>query len=67
MRPDRELIAEALRDLHKEETIERALSRILRRYGGTYAEYLRIIGDVRDLATREKVTALEAAKRLAQP
>ncbi len=67
MRPDRELIAEALRDLHKEETIERALSRILRRYGGSYAEYLRIIGDVRDLATREKVTALEAAKRLAQP
>ena len=66
MRPDRELIAEALRDLHKEETIERALSRILRRYGGSYAEYLRIIGDVRDLATREEIPPLEAAKRLSQ-
>ena len=66
MRPSRELLEEAVRDLHKEETIERALSRILRRYGGTYAEYVRIMGDVRDLAHREKITALEAARRLAQ-
>ena len=65
MRPSRELLEEAVRDLHKEETIERALSRILRRYGGTYAEYVRIMGDVRDLAHREKITALEAARRLA--
>jgi len=66
MRSERDLLAEALRDLQKGETVERALSRILRRYGGTYADYVRIMGDVRDRATREKIPPLEAAKRLSQ-
>ena len=66
MRSPRDLIAEALGDLQKDETIERAISRIMRRYGGTYAEYVRIMSDVRDLATKEKLSTLEAAKRLAQ-
>ena len=66
VRTDRELLAEALHDLHKEETLERALSRILRRYGGTYEEYIRIMGDVRELAKREKITAPEAARKISQ-
>ena len=66
MRTDRELLAEAVKDLHKEETLERALSRILRRYGGTYEEYIRILGDVRDLANGAKISAIEAAKRIAR-
>ena len=66
MRSPRDLIAEALGDLQKEETIERAISRIMRRYGGTYAEYVKIMGDVRDLAAKEKLSTFEAAKRLAQ-
>src|SRR3989442_8306353 len=66
VRTDRELLAEAVKDLHKEETLERALSRILRRYGGTYDEYIRIMGEVRELANREKITALEAARKLSQ-
>ena len=66
MRSARDLLAEALGDLQKEETIERALSRILRRYGGTYEDYVRIMGDVRDLATKEKLSTLEAARRIAQ-
>jgi hypothetical protein len=66
MRSPRDLIAEALGDLQKGETIERALSRILRRYGGSYAEYVRIMSDVRDLASKEKLSNLEAARRLAQ-
>ncbi len=66
MKPPRELITEALGDLHKGETVERALSRTLRRYGGTYTDYLEIMGSVRDLAYREKITSLEAARRLAQ-
>ena len=66
MRTDREFLAEAVKDLHKEETLERALSRILRRYGGTYDEYIRIMGEVRELANREKITALEAARKLSQ-
>lgn len=66
MRSPRDLIAEALGDLQKGETIERALSRILRRYGGTYGEYVRIMSDVRDLATKEKLSNLEAARRITQ-
>jgi len=65
MRSARDLIAEALGDLQKGETIERALSRILRRYGGTYEDYVRIMSDVRDLATKEKLSNLEAARRIA--
>ncbi len=66
MKPARELLTEALGDLHKGELIERAVGRILRRYGGTYQDYRRIMDDVRDLAHREKITSLEAARRLAQ-
>lgn len=66
MRTRRELLEEALRDLHKGETIEKALGRILRRYGGTYEDYVRIIGDIRDLARKEKIASLEAARKLAQ-
>ncbi len=66
MRSAQELLAEALGDLQKAETIERALSRILRRYGGTYEDYVRIMSDVRDLATKEKLSTLEAARRIAQ-
>ena len=66
MRSARDLLAEALGDLQKAETIERALSRILRRYGGTYEDYVRIMSDVRDLATKEKLSTLEAARRIAQ-
>ncbi len=66
MRSARDLLAEALGDLQKGETIERALSRILRRYGGTYEDYVQIMSDVRDLATKEKLSTLEAARRIAQ-
>jgi hypothetical protein len=66
MRSARDLLAEALGDLQKGETIERALSRILRRYGGTYKDYVRIMSEVRDLATKEKLSTLEAARRIAQ-
>lgn len=66
MKTERELLSEALRDLHKGETIERALGRIVRRHGGTYDEYLRIMKGVRDVARKETLTPIEAARRLAQ-
>ncbi len=67
MKPDPEILLEAVKDLHKGETIERAVGRILRRYGGTYeVDYLRIMETVRDLARKEKITAIEAARKLAQ-
>jgi len=66
MRSEKDVIAEALGDLHKDETIERAVGRIIRRHGQTYAEYLRIMDIVREVAHREKVTNLEAARMIAQ-
>ena len=66
MKEDPELLAEALGDLHKGETVERAIGRILRRHGGTYEDYVRIVGDVREAARKAKTTPLEAARKLAQ-
>ncbi|HEY6148319.1 MAG TPA: hypothetical protein VIZ69_11495 [Thermoanaerobaculia bacterium] len=66
MRSEKDLIGEALGDLQKAETIERALGRILRRHGQTYAEYLRIMDVVREVARREKVSTIEAARKIAQ-
>ncbi|MFQ5838456.1 MAG: hypothetical protein ACE5HJ_06705 [Thermoplasmata archaeon] len=57
------IIREALKDLHKNETFERALGRTLRRHKRNYEDYLEIIGEVRKRARREKVDVLEAARR----
>lgn len=58
-----QLLEEALKDLHKNETFERALGRILRRHGEGYEEYTRIISAVRNRARRDDVDLLEAARR----
>lgn len=59
------ILQEALKDLHKNETFERALGRILRRHGKGYDEYLEIMGSVRARAKREGIDLLEAADRQA--
>ncbi|MFQ6012719.1 MAG: hypothetical protein ACE5LS_03635 [Thermoplasmata archaeon] len=61
---DREtVLREALEDLHKNETFERALGRILRRHGRGYEAYVDIMGAVRARAKREGIELLEAARR----
>lgn len=60
---ERGLLEEALKDLHKNETFERALGRILRAHKREYQDYLRLIAAVRERARREKVDLLEAARR----
>jgi hypothetical protein len=63
---DREtVLQETLRDLHKNETFERALGRILRRHGKGYEEYVEIMGAVRNQAEREGIELLEAARKQA--
>lgn len=57
------LLQEALKDLHSNETFERALGRILRRHGKGYEDYVAIMGSVRAEAEREGIELLEAAKR----
>ena len=61
-----EILREAIGDLHKGETLERAVGRIVRRNGGTYEDYVQIIGSVRNLAAQERLTPLQAARKLAQ-
>jgi len=65
MTGDDELLREALGDLHKGDTVERALGRIVRRHGRTYEDYLRIMDSVRDLAARDRLTQMQAARKLA--
>ncbi len=57
------ILMEAIKDLHKNETFERALGRTLRRHGQEYEEYLQLVGDLREKARREGVDILEAARR----
>ncbi|MEE8198364.1 MAG: hypothetical protein V3R46_04805 [Thermoplasmata archaeon] len=57
------ILQEALKDLHSNETFERALGRILRRHGKGYEAYVEIMGSVRAQAKRDGVELLEAARR----
>ena len=65
MKGGAEILREAIGDLHKGETLERAVGRVARRHGGTYDDYVRIMDDVRDVARRESLTPMQAARKLA--
>jgi len=65
MTGDDEILREAIRDLHKGETLERTVGRIVRRHSGTYEDYVRIMDSVRDLAARDRLTPIQAARTLA--
>ena len=58
------VVAEALKDMHKNETLEEAIGRAVRKNGGKYEDYLRIMADIRDLAYSKEITTLEAAKEI---
>lgn len=60
---ERGFLQEALKDLHKNETFERSLGRILRAHQRDYQAYVQLIGAVRERARREGVDLLEAARR----
>ena len=62
---DSDVIAEALKDLHKNETLEEAMGRAVRKRGGKYEDYLRMMANIRDIAYSKGVTPLEAAKEIA--
>lgn len=64
MKGEDEILREAINDLHKGETIERAIGRIVRRHGGTYQDYVGIMDRVRDLAREQKLTPIQAARKL---
>ena len=59
-----EVLHEAARSRRKE-TFERALGRVVRANGGTYADYVDIVARVRDRAASAKTDLWEAARNLA--
>lgn len=61
-----EVIRDALNDLHKNETFERAVGRMIRNRRRSYEDYLDVIATVRELATKKKIDLLQAAKRIAK-
>lgn len=62
--PTEEILKEALRSRHKE-SFERSLGRTVRNHGGTYADYLGLISQVRERARADKIDFPEAARRIA--
>lgn len=61
-----EVVWSALRDLHSNETLERAIGRYVRNYDGKYEDYLDIMATIREVAKKKKLDILEAAKRVAK-
>jgi hypothetical protein len=59
------LIREALKDLHSNETLERALGRYVRNHKGDYGDYVDLMSKIREISKRKKLSLLKAAERLA--
>ncbi len=62
---DSELVAEALKDKKRKETLEQAIGRTVRKNNGKYEDYLRIMAEVRDIAYARGITPIEAARVVA--
>ncbi len=60
------VILSALKDLHSNETLERAIGRHVRNARGRYEDYLDIMSAIRELAKKKKLSLLEAAKKIAE-
>jgi hypothetical protein len=59
-----EILKEALRTRHGE-AFEKALGRAVRKLGGSFAEYVAIIAEVRDYGRVHKMDLRDAARSLA--
>lgn len=60
-----EVLREAARDLHPNETFEKALGRIVRKHRGTFQDYMELVDRVRERAKQDGSSLTEAAKILA--
>jgi len=61
--PRRDLLKDALAYRH-DEPFEKALSRAIRSHGGEYADFVELIGLVRERARSRKLDLREAAREL---
>ncbi len=61
---DLEALEEAISRQSKEETFEKALGRALRRRERSFEDYVKLIGEVRELARKRKIALRDAAKEI---
>jgi len=61
---DAEVLREALDRLRKRDTFEEALGKVIRKRDMEFKEYIRLIGKVRDISRKKKLTLPEAARHL---
>lgn len=60
------IVLEAVDTRLRDETIERAIGRTIRRRGLDFSRYIQVMSDLRDLAKERKVTPDDAAEDLAK-
>jgi len=60
------IVQEALRTRLRNETVERAIGRTVRRRDLDFSRYIQVISELRDFAKARKVTPDEAAEALAK-
>lgn len=58
------ILRTALRIWHKSQPFERAVSEAIRKSGGDYEDYLRIVSKLRDYARKHRIPLNEAARRM---
>ena len=63
--PASQVLREVARDLHPNETFEKALGRTVRKHQGTFQDYRELIDRVRVRARKDRSSLDEAAKALA--
>ncbi len=59
------MIRDALERRRKNETLERAIGKAVRRSGGKYEDYIEIMSHIREVRKGENLTLTEAAHRVA--
>jgi hypothetical protein len=63
---ERAAIREAVEKMRKDEPYERSLGRSLRGHGFTYDDYVRVIGEIREIAKARKIAVVDAALAAAE-
>ena len=63
--PAAQVLREAVKDQHSNETFEKALGRIVRKHHGTFQDYMDLIAKVRGRAKKGDISLPDAAKVLA--
>ncbi|MDD1769261.1 MAG: hypothetical protein LUQ55_04700 [Methanomassiliicoccales archaeon] len=61
---DREVIEEALSQTRKTMTFEQTLGKTMRKRDMDFDSYVRLMGEIRDLARKRKISVEEAAESL---